>query len=59
MALKDTWVDKENGIDDVDAEPINDIANAVIELENENGNISLALEEIINIQNSLIGGESV
>ncbi len=33
MALKDTWVDRENGVDDVDADDINDIARAVIELE--------------------------
>ena len=33
MALKDKWVDKQDGIDDVLAEDINSIANAVIELE--------------------------
>lgn len=36
MALKDKWVDKRNNVDDVNAEDINDIANAVIYIE-ENG----------------------
>ena len=43
MALKDTWVDLEDAIpgmedsgDDVAAEPINDIAHAVIDLEDYN-----------------------
>lgn len=36
MALKDTWVDKINGVDYNDAEDINKVAQAVIELE-ENG----------------------
>lgn len=35
MALKDTWVDKVNGVDDVNAEDINSIAQAVIALEEE------------------------
>lgn len=37
MALKDTWTDKTNGVDDVVAEDINAIANAVISLENSSG----------------------
>lgn len=37
MALKDNWIDRQNGIDDVDSEDINKVAHAVIELE-ENAN---------------------
>ena len=33
MALKDNWIDRQNGIDDVDSEDINKIAHAVIDLE--------------------------
>ena len=35
MALKDTWVDKVNEVDDVDADDINEIADAVIEIEEQ------------------------
>lgn len=35
MALKDTWKDKVNGEDDVDAKDINDVAKAVIAIEDE------------------------
>lgn len=37
MALKDTWTDKANGVDDVVAEDINAIASSVIALENSSG----------------------
>ena len=33
MALKDNWIDRQNGIDDVDSEDINEVAHAVIDLE--------------------------
>ena len=33
MALKDTWVNKTNEVDDVNAEDINEIAKAVIDIE--------------------------
>lgn len=33
MALKDTWRDKQNGIDDILAEDINEMAHAIIENE--------------------------
>lgn len=56
MALKDTWVDRVNGVDEVSAEDPNEIAHAVIELENGMGNIDSALDGIISIQNTLIGG---
>lgn len=35
MALKDTWRDKQNGVDDILAEDINSIAHATIDNENE------------------------
>ena len=47
MALKDNWIDRQNGIDDVDSEDINKVARAVIELE-ENANIKMySLEALI------------
>lgn len=58
MALKDTWVDKRDDKDYVVAKDINDIATAVIDLENATDDIDTALDNIIDIQNSLIGGES-
>ena len=45
MALKDIWVDKENGVDDVSAEVPNIIAHSVIELEK---NFSVLKETTIN-----------
>lgn len=35
MALKDNWIDRQNGADDVDAEDINKVARAVIEVEKQ------------------------
>jgi hypothetical protein len=55
MALKDFWVDKVDGVDDVIAKDINDIASGVIALENANGDIETALDNIIAIQEELIG----
>jgi S-adenosylhomocysteine hydrolase len=80
MALQ--WVDKRNGIDEILAEDINHIANAVIEaqeklenletpdvdlsnyytkeeIDNKVGDIETALDNIIAIQENLIGGGSV
>jgi hypothetical protein len=57
MALKDVWVDKEDGVDDVVAKDINDIAQGVIALENATGDIEMALDGIIAMHNSLIGGD--
>jgi hypothetical protein len=37
MALKDTWTDKRDGIDDILAEDINGIAKAVIDIEETGG----------------------
>lgn len=58
MAFKDKWEDKVNGRDDVDAEDINMIANAVIDIETDIGDIDTALDQIIAIQNTLMGGEN-
>lgn len=68
MALKDTWVDKVNDIDVIDASTDNQIAQAVIDLEiradgidaaieqidSQIGNIGTALDEIIEYQETLI-----
>ena len=35
MALKDIWKDLVNGVSEVDADDINNIAGAVIDIENE------------------------
>ena len=83
MSLKDTWVDKIDGVDDADSEDINEVAHAVIDLEEIDtemsdtsnnavqnkviknyidesiGDIETALDGIIEIQNSLIGGVAV
>ena len=61
MALKKTWkdlVDSTTGYDgdDASAEPINEIAHAVIELEENTGDVETALDGIIAMQNELIGG---
>jgi hypothetical protein len=59
--LKDNWKDKQDGVDEILAKDINDIANAVIEIQeelNNIGDIDAALDSIIAIQNSLIGGDS-
>lgn len=58
MALKDTWEDLVNGESEIVVEPINELASAIIALEDQNGEIESALDAIIAIQESLIGGES-
>lgn len=42
MELKDTWVDKINDVDDVNADDINEIAQAVIQIE---GNKTTSISE--------------
>lgn len=54
MGLKETWVDRIDGMDDADAEDINTVARAVIALEEANGDIDEALDRIIAIQNELL-----
>lgn len=63
MALKDKWVNKVDGVDDVLAKDINDIAQSVISLEGDLENVDIALDtilmeqnNIIDIQENLIGG---
>jgi hypothetical protein len=62
MGLKNEWVDKVDGVDDVVAKDINGIAHAVIALEDDRentiGNIETVLDAIIAIQNELIGGDA-
>jgi hypothetical protein len=59
MALNNNWTDKIDGVDDVLAEDINGIAHAVIDIEIANGDIDAALDGIIAIQNTLIGGDGL
>lgn len=54
MALKDIWKDLQNAIegvpnsgDDISADDINNIAHAVIDLENDDGDESLATKEYV------------
>lgn len=58
MALKNKWIDKIDGVDDVVAEDINSIAQAVISLETEVEGFEGALDELHNYAESLKGGES-
>lgn len=65
MALKDIWSDKTDGKSYAVAKDINNIAHAVIELEeaeteltNTIGDIETALDGILEIQASLIGGNT-
>lgn len=90
MALTNTWKPRIDGVDDADSSAVNEIADAVIELENKSnnvnitidtemsdtsenavqnkvikayvdgitGDIEIAIDNIINIQNSYIGGDS-
>jgi hypothetical protein len=55
MALKDKWTDKVDG-DDILAETTNEIAHAVIGLEEKNGDIDAALDVLHSYAQNLIGG---
>jgi hypothetical protein len=55
MPLKGNWTNKVDGVDDVLAEHINQIASAVILLEDEFGSVESSLDAIIQIQENLIG----
>lgn len=44
MGLKDTWVDKKDGVDINSADDINQVAHAVIELEKNGGGGGIAVE---------------
>lgn len=56
MALKDTWTNKRDGVDNVMAGDINSIAAAVIVLEEELGDVSLALDELHEYAQAIVGG---
>lgn len=55
MALKETWTDKADG-DDILAETTNEIARAVIALEEKNGDIDAALDQLHSYAQNLVGG---
>lgn len=46
MALKDIWIDQNNEIDDADAEVINNIAHAVIDLEKKGSSSGGAVSSV-------------
>lgn len=52
-----SWKDKQDGVDDVLAEDINAIANATKELFTTLGDIDIALDHIILVQEGYIRGE--
>lgn len=56
MGLKETWIDKVDGVDDVMAEDINAIAQAVIDLEEDVEGFDLALDELHEYAETLKGG---
>lgn len=58
MALKNNWKTLVDGVDDASAEQINQIAEAVIDSEDKIGDIDTALDNILDIQNGLIGGDA-
>ncbi len=51
MSLKDIWQDRQNEIDDIDANDINSVAHAVIELEEDN---QKKTEEIVSLSEDLV-----
>lgn len=52
MLLKDNWIDRQNGVDYVNAEDINNVAHAVIEAE---GRLDALKSDITDLQTALIG----
>lgn len=58
MALKEIWVNKVDGVDDVIAEDINNIAQSVIDLEENVENFDAALDELHAYAEALKGGEA-
>jgi hypothetical protein len=56
MGLKEKWVDKVDGVDYVLAKDINNIANAVIDLEQAVGEFDLFLDELHNYAQTLARG---
>lgn len=56
--LKETWVDKVDGVDDVLASHINGVAQAVIALEDTTADFDTALDELHAYAEALKGGEA-
>lgn len=52
MSLKDNWIDRQNGVDNVDAKDINNVAHAVIEAEER---LVALKSDITDLQTALIG----
>lgn len=52
MSLKDNWIDRQNGVDYVNAEDINNVAHAVIEAE---ARLDALKSDITDLQTALIG----
>ena len=52
MPLKNNWIDRQNGVDDVNAEDINKVAHAVIEAEER---LDALTSNITDLQTALIG----
>ena len=52
MSLKDNWIDRQNGVDNVDAKDINKVARAVIEAEER---LDALKSDITDLQTALIG----
>ncbi len=52
MSLKDNWIDRQNGVDYVNAEDINNVAHAVIEAEER---LDALKSDITDLQTALIG----
>ena len=61
MALKDTWQNRQNDVDDIDAEDINSVAQAVMELEDDSQSkteeIEALMEDLNSIRNEIWGVE--
>ena len=55
MGLKNKWKPLVDGVDDASAVPINQIAEAVIETEDQIGDIDTALDAILEIQTNFTG----
>lgn len=54
MALKNNWKTLVDGVDGASAEQINQIAEAVIDIEEQIGDIDTALDVILDIQEELM-----
>lgn len=61
MALKDIWTDKRNNVDDINAEDINNVARAVIDLEDDSEAKAETIEslsaDLDDVKNQILGVE--